>query len=516
MLTIDDANAIKEKYKSGFWYQIDCSDFDISSFPTSGLLEFRKDSFKIEFTWHKTTTGLLDVRLYLNTNSFATRLIYLTYNDGTVSSLELDYWPTFVKVSLEKETFEENPFIFNVFITSNPTNLPDNIYLYRCLFLPVSPLQIPVVNGEFDDKLYIDVLGDSITAYTLDGNVVTLNEDSKGKYFTLPSANDCIIGTKYNAVSFPLYRVVFHEFKTLPIPYIPSLYRGTPQTIQVINSDTEEPITEFQAYYQGRLLQGNQITLPYDADDYVDIVVDLNDPNYPNSTLKLKAPTMIYQANTKSEVKTAIENGIQTLQVGDNETKVSLNDMELTNIALINSNIKLTECALTDCRIINTQYMDKGKNTFNNVNIETSTITSTETNTIYNECTLNECTLTNTELHITGKLTENTFTNSLIISDGVITIQDNTFNGIGYKTYFPSYLYLTGEYTTIGNTFNLTGEWTELTYNMCIIKATNEFNQSVFINNNTFNLNITYEDEPTNTLYYNIVDDDKIRAVRLQ
>jgi hypothetical protein len=50
---------------------------------------------------------------------------------------------------------------------------------------------------------------------------------------------------------------------------------------------------------------------------------------------------------------------------------------------------------------------------------------------------------------------------------------------------------------------------------MCIIKTIDGFNPSQFINDNHFNLNIEYDDEPTDTFYYNIVDDDKIYARRL-
>jgi hypothetical protein len=301
----------------------------------------------------------------------------------------------------------------------------------------------------------------------------------------------------------------------LPIPYIPTLYKGTPQSIQVLNTEDDGPISDYQTYYQGRQLKDNTIRLPYDADDYINIIVDLKDYRYPFCTVKLKAPTTIYQADSQSDVETAIENGIQTLQVGDNQNEVTLNSIELSNVTLINSNIQVSESILTDCQIIDSAYTDNGGNNITDTIYNNVTITSTETSTTYTDCILDDCTVTDTELHITGTLTNNTFNNTLIISDGIIATDNNIFNGVGSKTYFPSHLYLTGEFTLNNNTFNLTGEWEELQYNMCLIKATSNFNPSEFINKNIFNLNITYEDEPTNTFYYNIVDDDKIRAVRL-
>jgi len=314
------------------------------------------------------------------------------------------------------------------------------------------------------------------------------------------------------SAKMPLFKITFKEFKTLPILSIPTIYKGNTQTIQLLD-DTEE-ITEFQAYYKGELLTDNKITLPYDADDYIDITVDLLDNRYPNSTLKLKAPTQMYIANSQSDVETAIANGITTLQVGDTETEVLLNGIELRNITLVDSNIQLTNSTLNNCTILNSQYTDNGANTITNTIIRNTDYTNTSKSTYENTSFYNSR-IQDSELQITGTIYECELTNSLIISDGTININNNTFTGIGSKTYFPSHLYLTGDYIVSGNTFNLTGTFTELSFNMCLIKATNDFNVGDFINKNTFNLNIEYETENPSTLYYNIVDDDKIRARRV-
>ena len=116
-----------------------------------------------------------------------------------------------------------------------------------------------------------------------------------------------------------------------------------------------------------------------------------------------------------------------------------------------------------------------------------------------------------------GTLTRTTIDeNSLIISDGEVEITKCIFRSYPEpKSYFPRFLYLTGDYTVTDCTFNLTDSFEELAFSMCIIKTTNDFKPSTFINHNRFNIDIEYEDEPTNTFYYNIVDDDKIKAVRL-
>ena len=240
------------------------------------------------------------------------------------------------------------------------------------------------------------------------------------------------------------------------------------------------------------------------------------DPNYANSTVKLKVATELYVASTQTELETAISNGIETIQVIDDDSTVTLNEVNLKDVTLINSNISISNSVLNNVIIHNSSYKDKGNNTLTDAILDETTITSDTTNySTYTDCIVNECTVTSTELHITGTIDNTTLTNSLIISDGVILITDNTFTGKGSKDYFPSHLYLTGEFTVKNNTFTLNDTWSNLAYNMCIIKTLTTFNVNEFITNNTFNLNITYSTEPTNTLYYNIVDDDKIKAVRL-
>lgn len=514
MLTIDDINSINEKHSNGYWHKLEISKIDITTIPSQSNMTYKVDGINILFIDRTTTSGGVDIWVYHTSMKIATRLIYCAYPNGDIVSITPEWWSNYVALyKIDPDEFMENPFDIYIYITNNPTTLPNNVQLYECLFIPSNNKTIiPIIRGEYDDKFYITPLGSSMSAYAIDGVNTTLEEDEKGTFLRLPPYN-CIVGTKSpRGTYFPLYKITFKEFKTLPILSIPTVYKGNTQTIQLLD-DTEE-ITEFQAYYKGELLTDNKITLPYDADDYIDITVDLLDNRYPNSTLKLKAPTMMYTANSQSDVETAISQGITTLQVGDTETEVSLNGIDLTNVQLVNSHIQLNNCTLTDCQLIQSTYTDNGANNITDTNFNECEITTTQVST-YNNCAVSECTVTDSELHITGTLNNNTFNNSLIVSDGEITLTNNTFTGIGSKTYFPSHLYLTGDYIVSGNTFNLTGEWETLQFNMCLIKATNDFNVSEFINKNSFNLNITYESEPTNTLYYNIVDDDKIRARRI-
>ena len=502
MLTVDDANTIIKKYgESGFWYEVDFNKLELGSGK-----RYTYDFYSVYLPASGGPQIIINDSLWQGQYYFKNsngEIINATINGKSGSTYILD--------------FKGNTDVIMCFFISNTPVDSSYNYFVNYMFIPRTELVVPVVNGEFEEKFYINYVGNwDPTGFHINNNVVELEEDENGTFLRFPSATDSMIGPiTGNGTKLKMYKVTFREFKTLPIPYIPTLYKGTPQNVQVLNSEDDDPISDYQTYYQGRLLKDNIIHLPYDSEDYVNISVDLKDYRYPFATVKLKAPTVIYQANSQSDVELAIENGIQTLQIGDNETEVTLNAIELSNVTLINSNIQVSESILTDCQIIDSAYTDNGGNNITDTTYNNVTITSTETSTTYNDCILDDCTVTDAELHITGTLTNNTFNNTLIISDGIIATDNNIFNGVGSKTYFPSHLYLTGEFTLNNNTFNLTGEWTELQYNMCLIKATSNFNPSEFINKNTFNLNITYEDEPTNTFYYNIVDDDKIRAVRL-
>ena len=515
MLTVDDCNTIREKYKAGYWIEVDLSEIPIETLIDMGVFKVYIDYYDFADTYQ--------FRIQYGDMSLI-RGIYCINHDGEVLTdmpISYDDYNNRWDVNVENDVSD---VICKILVNSDiPSS--DEYNTNTPAFIPISSPIIEVINGEFDDKFYIQRIYNPIqhtgnAVCTIDGEEVELETDEQGTYITLPSSDIRTIGgywkssmTGQEFIYIP-FHVTFREFKELPIPYIPTLYKGTPQSIQILNSKNDDPISDYQTYYQGIQLKDNTIHLPYDADDYINIIVDLKDYRYPFCTVKLKAPTTLYQADSQSDVETAIENGIQTLQIGDNETEVTLNAIELSNVTLINSNIQVSESILTDCQIINSTYTDNGGN-----NITSTIFKDTDYNTTaqsnYNETTFNECNIHDSEINLTGTVNDCTITDTLIISDGIINIRDNTFTGVGAKEYFPSHLYLTGDYTVTGNTFTLEGEWTELEYNMCIIKATNDFNPSQFINNNTLHLNITYQDEPVNTFYYNIVDEDKIRAVRL-
>ena len=517
MLTIDDANTIMEKYgKSGFWYKIDLT-----------LLNDNPAGLDYDFVKIR-DNGAYGYKIII-CNSLFYGLHYFSAN-GNVHSQQLFKLSDPYTYSFSMD-WGVNPDTLWVYLTAdNAGQLDSSFNPLSHLIIPLSNLQIPVINGVFDDKFYINVKGGYIVNYTIDGDTVELETDEKGTYLTLPSANDCIIGvTGLGSVNYPLYKVTFRTFKSIPTLRLHSLYKGTPQQLILTENDTYTVVPDFQAYYQGRKLKDNIIELPYDAPGVVDVVVDVKDNRYPPVRVKLKVKTSIYTANTKSKLNTALEKGIKTIQFNPNND-VTLSDMVFEDINFINSRKALFEnCTFNNVSFIDTDHVvktltDKGGNTFNNcliLNLNRWGVYDgqSEYNNVEFKNTIirgRNCPL----LLSYGVVEDCEIYFCMIISDGDVTIVNNNFESTPYqsypvKDYFPSSLYLTGTYTVKDNTFELSGEWAEPAFNMCVIKTIDGFNPSQFINDNSFDLNIVYDDEPTDTFYYNIVDDDKIYARRL-
>jgi hypothetical protein len=186
----------------------------------------------------------------------------------------------------------------------------------------------------------------------------------------------------------------------------------------------------------------------------------------------------------------------------------------------------VTDSIFNNVTFLDGAIFEEGGNTYNNCTLKGLLINGlSATSSVipiakYNNSDIINCEVTALELHAaTGNINSCRFEDGIIISDGDITITDSRFSnewdaGLDIKTYFPRFLYLTGNYEVKGNEFYFSGIFDTLSFDMCIIKTV-ELDVNQFINDNTFHLNIRYESEPRSTLYYNLVDDDTIKAVRL-
>lgn len=528
MLTVEDANSIMTKYGGITWfYEIDLG--KLSPYDSQWEYDFCsivKDNSNSCY-------------LIVPSNSFFTGNFYLKDSDGEFITDHV----TVTEISSANPSFKFYPpsmsedYIIGLQIspTLSREHYGHFCYINEMGFLPLESTVKPLQRSDEDYyKFYIHLFFDEDSDYapTVDGVVVDVHTDSKGTYLLIPSNTSCVLGVQeypgeVGHHDFQLYNVTFNEFKVLPNMQISTIYKGTPQQVTLINTDTETAITKFQAYYQGRLLKDNIINVPYSVDEYIDIVIELHDHHYVESTVKLKAKTEVCVCTTQAEVQDALDNGIKTIKVHPGGyDQVYLSGMTISDVTILNSNVKFYNCTLNNVTCIRNdnslnKVTDNGRNTFNNCLFEVYDILVNGLSK-YNDCTLQNIETLRIEsenqgqINFTGTINNCNFNLVTIVSDGNITITNSTFGGKSLKDYFPSFLYLTGDYEVKGNTFTLSGTWSELAFNMCIIKANPDFNPSGFIANNTFNLNISYESEPTNTFYYNIVDDDKIRAVRLE
>lgn len=503
VLTLDDANTIYKKYEyNNFYYKIGQA--------TTKPIDFFDTKLMID-----TTDCSLFYGLVVN-NIFWTGGYYVKSKATGEYHME-DLIDPSDEFGLMTRTgfFADYDLYLHMAVDKNINFNPMNLEWH-----PVSSLTMNVYDDEYvPKKIYLDFHGNSVPESVFMGSCynsqstpsieVDVEEDSTGYY----------IEAVIDDLSMPLFCIGYDGFvfygkvnhlKKLPILIADTLYKGTPQKIRLRTVDNNY-LSDFQAYYQGRKLKDNIIDLPYDCPDYVDFTIDLLDTDYVNGTVKLKAPTTLYNVNSTHDLTYALENNIRTFKINI----LDISEFTLDNCTILDSNIGSSEAEYNNVTFHNCTYYDYGKNNFTNTLFDECTIRKGGTIVSnYINCTLSECNAIGMEFVFTGTVKDNTFTNSLIISDGSITIIGNSFNGKYDKSYFPSFLYLTGDYNVTGNTFTLDDEWMELEFNMCIIKTV-ELNTNGFINTNTFNLNIIYEDEDPNTFYYNIVDDDKIKAVRL-
>lgn len=498
MLTLDDANTILEKWsKIGFWYEVDMTQFEEGKVYQQDFLSIHPFSFPNE-------------AYIVSNSSYASRLAYCISDEGVISGIlhSNNAW------AIPRNT--NKVFIF----CDDSTDLDawrDDTYM----LIPRS-LQISVVNGVFDDKLYFDYVGERITNITIDENPIELHEDEQGKYIILPYAEDCVLGIIGRGSSYggyhPYFNITFKEYKSLPQVTVDILYKGTPQTVKLYNNDTEIYITDFQAYYNGKKLKDNIIDLPYDVDDLIHITVDLHDPDYVGSTIRLPVRTELYIARDEEELEYAINNNIRTIKGRGGGLGLVLSDFDCDNITFVDSTLALLNCNLTDVTFISSTLNIRQNVTFINSRIiGNSTLRCSQWYIHFQDCEITGSDIQYGLLQFTGNIHNCNLDHCLLISDGIIKIIDNTFNHIEvgvHKRYFPNTLYLTGEYTVKNNTFNIETTYEEPVFQMCLIKTT-ELDVNKFISENNFDLNITCQDEPTHTLYYNLVDDDKIRAVRL-
>ena len=183
MLTIDDCNSLLEKYGDiGFWYEIDFNKLQID----------KGKRYWYDFCYIEVFSNRTDlVNITINPlwgGQFYFKNASGEIVNGRVSAHNLEQ--NMIQIYLP----EDNDLIFCVFMNRNRVSSSFNYVAW--MFMPLSDLVIPVVNGEFDDKLYIKGVGreSGVYPYHVNGEIVSLEEDENGTFLRLPSTEDCWIG----------------------------------------------------------------------------------------------------------------------------------------------------------------------------------------------------------------------------------------------------------------------------------------------------------------------------------
>ena len=159
MLTIDDINSINEKYKEiGFWYEVDFS--QLAEKP-NGFVQDCIEIIKAREEGHR------GYRIHLPNNLFY-MLHYSTRNGEIQSTLGLYYSHVSGDYFFIEPAY--TPHKLYLFLSaSDMEDMPEGFRSRQFLIKPKNSLCVPVINGKFDDRFYIDVIGDevlSIKGYT--------------------------------------------------------------------------------------------------------------------------------------------------------------------------------------------------------------------------------------------------------------------------------------------------------------------------------------------------------------
>ena len=381
-------------------------------------------------------------------------------------------------------------------------------------------------------KVYIDFTDDVIEEL----EVGSLNYDSQGEWVISKTTKTVQEDTNGYYVT-PYYTSTMNEIfyisdgddtsylgKIVIVPQLPqitydTLYKGNKQHIQLYFDGTEIDDKYYSIIYGNEVLKDNIIQVPTNKDS-IDIKISLNHPAYIKTTLDYSIPIDYYYVDNATDWNWALENNLNYL-----------------NMRIDDSNF-LTNAEIKDMHLIgpsnnHSMVLQKGSKLENCIieNIYIEVIETTAENTIFNECKIygryalglvkgsfNDCELNNCNIRYLRmilndcKLENNTIHKCLLLSDSDnISIINNTFTNVyDYADYFPNTLYLTGDFECRGNTFTQSKTFSELNFNVALLKTIHETDINKFIASNTFNLNNTVEGTTYTGLFYNLVDDDSL------
>ena len=299
----------------------------------------------------------------------------------------------------------------------------------------------------------------------------------------------------------------------LPLITYDTLYKDGKQHIQLYFDGNLIDDKYYSIIYKNEVLKDNIIDISEDINQ-IDIKINLNHPDYIKTTLDYSIPVNYFVLSSISDINIAKQKGVRTVINNEYDIVESLNisDIKLISNSLIVANkIHLENATLISDHIrVNNVYLKDSKIQVETIRPDTNDFTNIECIS----SNINDTILLNCKIKAYGNCIyeNNEFNNCLIISDSDnISILNNTFNEVfEYADYFPNTLYLTGNLNCQGNTFIQEQTFTELNFNVALLKTIPETDINNFINLNTFNLNNTINNTVYTGLFYNLIDTDDL------
>lgn len=516
----EDVNTLYEKYKyCSFWYELSYDD----------IYENWDDENMVDFIETKNNGNLIPH------NSFVVNCAYkdesskpTKYPDAPPISLQYGV-PTIhpgesLFIYMYCDYLYENPG------TSSPTrSIPvvpiSSMNIIKCgtesntvkVYLKqIKQYMLPTLNvgtGKY-------VNGDE---WDVDLQSTPVLSDDNGYYVELTTRRD---GDEFTVVGYegigidPVYfcgKIL--NYKALPTITFNTLYRGNTQTIEVYFDGELIDSKYYDLLYQNQVLTDNKITIGEDVTD-LELEIYLKHPEYISTKLKYNLTVDYYEFNSQAGLEQALELGLTNIKANNPR----LSDIELNNITFGgDSSLRLSNCKLNNVTFDGGfVFLNDSENRFVGCELKRVSLHGNDNKLYLTNSTIKECQRVRQVFFVCNEnciITNNSIFNSLIFSDDMITITDNRFDECTpeFGEYYPSTLYLTGEFKCVNNRFNQFVEGNDFFFGVALIKTIKDTNIDEFIRLNDIGTTITIGgDDYSGALFYSLIDDSKLHYKEIE
>lgn len=392
-------------------------------------------------------------------------------------------------------------------------------------FYPVSSMNLIRCGSESDTvKVYLSggSVPESVVAGTgkyvngsdwdTDLGSVPVSSDGEGSYIELTANRDDEFTIIQSGDIYFCGKIL--NYKGLPTITFNTLYRGNTQTIEVYFDGELIDSKYYDLLYQNQVLTDNKITIGEDVTD-LELEIYLKHPEYISTKLKYNLPVDYYNCYSQEDIEAGLEIGLNTIQLISN---ISLSSIVLDGITIIRNNMN-NILYISDCEFNNITFKNCGW------------IIVNDSKSKFINCTINNCILDGEYriYFVNSKISKSTIQSAflvcsenciidnnnvnsgLIFSDDMITITNNRLHsGLIAWNYYPSCLYLTGEFDCRNNRFVARRMLNTFGFSTALLKTIPETDIDEFIRLNNFDIMITVDEEEYNGLFYSLIDDSKL------